>query len=102
MIENGWVLDVDRAYAHHVGADSWLEKIEPGDSDIDNFIADKDLYVKLGAYITGEFDLHSIIRELVIKVWTDKEAYDFICDNCADTFEQYMQERAEAERYERV
>lgn len=64
-IEHGWVKTVDRDYAQHIGAESWIDKKDIGDGDISDFIYEKDLSVEVAQTMTGAYECTELVAELL-------------------------------------
>lgn len=102
MLENGWVLNVDRDYDNYVGAESWVDRKEPGDSELGDFIYTKSLATELAHQITGETDTDAAIMELIemlrntaqYKRQINKEEYKLVSEQYQKEFDEYMEGQA--------
>lgn len=65
MLENGWVLTVDRDYAAYCGAESWIDKKDIGDGDISDFVWEKNLSMDVAQVLTGAYEPDEVVGELL-------------------------------------
>lgn len=102
MIENGWVLNVDRDYAEYCGTESWVDKKEPGDSEFGDFIYTKSLATELAQKITGQIDTDAAVMELIdmlrntdqYKRMINKEEYKLVSEQYQKEFDEFMEGQA--------
>ena len=101
MIENGWVLTVDRDYAKYCGEEAAIAKADVGDGMITDFIYEKNLSMELGRKITGLHDPEDIVAELIEmlrdeahKKEVEKAEYELVYDEYSDEFDKYVEELA--------
>ena len=99
MLENGWVLNVDRDYAAYCGEESWVDKKEPGDSEFGDFVYTKSLATELAKQITGETDTEAAFMDLIdmlrntdqYKRQIDKDEYQLVSEQYAKEFDEFME-----------
>lgn len=101
MLENGWVLNVDRDYARYCGAESWIDKKDIGDSEISDFIYEKDLGFEVAQEMTSSYECIEVVAELLemirngdlrMKRELEKAEYK-VAERHSEEFDKYMEER---------
>lgn len=97
-LEHAWVRTVDKDYARHCGAESWIDRKDVGDSEISDFIYEKDLSVEVAQQMTGAFECMEMVAELLeiirnadmrTKRELEKAEYK-IAEEHYQAFEEYM------------
>ena len=97
MLENGWVLNVDRDYANYVG-ESWTDHIDIGDDRISDFIYEKELGKELAEKLTSETEPERMIEELIEMLRhthyireIQRNEYELVSEHHYDKFAEYLE-----------